>query len=262
MEINTYTEQKLSEYSKTDLIRLVLNQQKDTEALSRKLDLLIEQVHLANQQRFGQKTERTEIFDQMSFCINEAEDILQGGSAEEPEIGHVVKEHVRKPRPKGKREEDLKGLPVTVIEHTLAEERLQELFGGKYHRLPDEVYKKLAYHPATFEVEEHHIAVYAGGKDQTVVKADRPCELLKNSIATPSLVAGILNAKYVNAIPIHRMEQEFKRNDINLSRQVMSHWAILSAERYLSLIYDRMHKALYDASVINADETPFKVMKD
>ena len=85
--------------------------------------------------------------------------------------------------------------------------KLQELFDGDYRKLPDEVYKKLEFHAATFEVVEHHIEVYCGNKNQKMVKADHPAELLNNSIATPSLVAAILNAKYVNSIPLYRLEQ-------------------------------------------------------
>lgn len=42
-------------------------------------------------------------------------------------------------------------------------------------------------------------------------------ELRKGSIATPSLVAGIMNAKYVNGMPLARQEREFARYNLNLS---------------------------------------------
>lgn len=64
----------------------------------------------------------------------------------------------------------------------------KRLFDGGYRKLPGEVYKKLEFHPATFEVVEHHIEVYCGNNNQKIVKADHPAELLNNSIATPSLV--------------------------------------------------------------------------
>lgn len=94
------------------------------------------------------------------------------------------------------------------------------------------------------------------------MKADHPAELLNNSIATPSLVAAILNAKYVNSIPLYRLEQEFKRNEVNLARQVMANWVIRASERYLSLLYDRLHREIYKSHVLHADETPVRVAKD
>ena len=37
---------------------------------------------------------------------------------------------------------------------------------------------------------------------------------------------------------------------------------IKSSERYLSLLYDRMHQQIYQGPVIHADETPVKVKRD
>lgn len=57
-------------------------------------------------------------------------------------------------------------------------------------------------------------------------------------------------------------EQEFARNDVNISRQTMANWVITSAERYISLVYDRMKEELLKSPVIHADETPVMVSKD
>ena len=121
-----------------------------------------------------------------------------------------------------------------MIPHTLSDEKLQELFGPDgWKRLPDEVYKRVRVQPAVYTVEEHHVAVYAGKDNQTIVKADRPRDLLRNSILTPSLAASIMNAKYVNGLPLYRISQEFLRNDIHISKQVMANWMIQCADRYL-----------------------------
>ncbi|NLN05352.1 MAG: transposase, partial [Clostridiaceae bacterium] len=71
-----------------------------------------------------------------------------------------------------------------------------------------------------------------------------------------------MNAKYVNAVPLYCLEQEFKRHDVHISRQVMANWMILCAEIYLSLLWDRLHFELKKCSVIQADETPVLVNKD
>ena len=109
------------------------------------------------------------------------------------------------------------------------------------------MYRKLKVEPAVFTVVEHHIKVYKG-KDGKIVKGKRPKEMLNNSIATPSLAAFIMNGKYVNAVPLYRQEQEFARNDVNISRQVMANWMITTAERYLSLVYDRLKAEIVRAA--------------
>ncbi len=44
-----------------------------------------------------------------------------------------------------------------------------------------------------------------------MVKADYPKGLLHGSPVSPSLTAAIMNGKYVNAVPLYRLEKEFER---------------------------------------------------
>ncbi len=44
-----------------------------------------------------------------------------------------------------------------------------------------------------------------------MVKAKHPRGLLHDSPVSPTLAAAIMNGKYVNAVPLYRLEQEFKR---------------------------------------------------
>lgn len=270
-----YCESELIKYSKKDIITLFMTLQKNTEVLSQavaeqkaqlaqanqNLELILEQLKISKQNRFGRSSEKNIIEGQLVMCFNEAEVTIVDKYVVEPEVEQVCPKTYKRKKVKGKRDEDLKDIPVVVINHELSDDDLKNLFDGKYRRLPDEVYKRLAFHPVQFEVEEHHVAVYAGNNDK-IVHAERPVDLLRNSIVTPSLEAAIINSKYVNAIPIYRLEQEFQRNDVFLSRQVMSSWTIKCAERYLSLLYDRLHKEIYKCPVLQADETPVCVNKD
>lgn len=248
-----FTADKLKDCSKEELIELLLKTQEQHAQF-------VEQLALAEANRFGRSSEKLEIVGQESF-FNEPES-LRDDTLEEPDFEEVVVRQKKK-KSAGKREEDLKDFPVNVIYHELTEEKLNELFGaGAWKRLPDEVYKRLDFRPATYEVQEHHVAVYASNDNQTMVKADRPADLLRNSIVTPSLAAAIMNAKYTNSVPLYRLEQEFQRNDVCISRQTMANWMIRLSERYLSLIYDRMRSHLCNMDVIQADETPVEVTKD
>lgn len=224
MEKKVYTMDELNNTSREDLVGIVLSLQGSIARMMENQELIMEQISVLRQQRFGRHSEKMDVIDgQISLFFNEPEaDAAQPGSgAQEPELEEVVIR--RKKRKKGKREDDLKDIPVTVVEHTMSEDELEAAFpDGKYKRLPDEVYKRLEFHPASFEVKEHHVAVYAGMDNETIIKAERPKDLLRGSIATPSLEAAIINGKYVNSMPLYRMEQEFKRNDVNLDHQNMA----------------------------------------
>lgn len=168
----------------------------------------------------------------------------------------------RRSKSKGKRDADLDGLPARIFEHRLSDEELAETFPNGYKELPSEIYKRLHIIPETFIVDEHHVHVYASkNNDGTIVKAGRPADLFRNSIATPSLVASMINGKYVNALPLERQSKAYKTNGINLSTNTMANWVIKSCDYYLSLIYDRLHEQIYNSDVIHADESPVKTMR-
>lgn len=243
--------------------------QGQNEKLLKQIESLQESVAVLTQQRFGRKTEKVNTFDgQYTFdletmnIINEAEKLLDDGEPKEPEIETVVKAHVRK-KTKGKRQEDLSKVEHQIEEHYLSEEQLNEIFPDGYTRLPDEVYTNLEFVPAKFIAKEHHVGVYTSkGTDHTFARGDHPVELLKSSILTPSLAAGIFNYKYVDAMPLNRISEEFRRNDVEISRQVMAGWMIKIADRYIRIIYNAMKKEIIKSKLIHCDETPFKLVDD
>ena len=84
-----------------------------------------------------------------------------------------------------------------------------------------------------------------------------PC--LEGSIATPSLEAAIINAKYVNSNPLDRDFPGISRPmALNLSKQTMSNWTVWTAERYLKPVYERMRERQLEAHVNQCDETPLE----
>ena len=230
---------------------------------NRQIELLTEQIRIMNQRQFGRHSESGLLEGQLTLfdSFNEAE-AISDSNVPEPEISEVIIASYRRKKSVGKRDADLDGLPARIIEHRLSEEELSQLFPNGYKELPNEVYRRLHIIPETFIVDEHHVHVYASkDNDGTIVKAPRSVDLFRNSIATPSLVASIINGKYSNALPLDRQSRAFKCNGINLATNTMANWVIKSADNYLSLLYDRLHELIYDNHIIHADESPVKVMR-
>ena len=270
-----YTKEQLNSVDKPFLIQLLLQQQEQLEAITKelhasneKMQLLMEQVILGKQNRFGRSSEKMEDTSQICFrevdgtiiFFNEAEAVCDLNAAE-PDALEL--KSPKQPKRKGKKEADLSGLPVRRIDHYLSEEELEAEFGVRgWKQLPDAISRKYHFVPAKAEVEEHHIGVYASKTDEHMVKADHPKALLHGSLVSPSLGAAIINGKYVNAVPLYRLEQEFQRYGLQITRQNMANWCIRLAEEYLSILYDYLHKELYFYHVIQADETPVLVNHD
>ena len=270
-----YTEEQLNSVDKSFLIQLLLQQQEQLEAITKelhasneKMQLLMEQVILGKQNRFGRSSEKMEDTSQICFrevdgtivFFNEAEAVCDLNAAE---LEDLELKSPKQPKRKGKKEADLSGLPFRRIDHYLSEEELEAEFGVKgWKQLPDAISRKYHFVPAKVEVEEHHIGVYASKTDEHMVKADHPKALLHGSLVSPSLGAAIINGKYVNAVPLYRLEQEFQRYGLQITRQNMANWCIRLTEEYLSILYDYLHKELYFYHVIQADETPVLVNHD
>lgn len=270
-----YTEEQLNTVDKSLLIQMFLNQQEQQEtltaevrSLNEKMQLMMEQMVLANRNRFGRSSEKMEDASQISFMevdgtivfFNEAEAVCNL-DAPEPEQLEVPTLHPVKK--KGKKEQDMSGLPIERVDHYMTEEELTAEFGKNgWKQLPDAISRRYRFVPAKVEVEEHHIGVYSDKKDGHMVKAKHPRGLLHGSTVSPTLAAAIINGKYVNAIPLYRLEQEFRRYGLAITRQNMANWMIRLGEEYRSVLYDYLHRKLYDYHVIQADETPVLVNHD
>ena len=247
-----HTVEDLNKLSKQELVALLLQTQKQNA-------LFMEQISTLQAQRFGRKTERLECLGQESV-FNEAEAEAERDTAE-PETEEVTRSQTK--RKPGKLDEMLKNLPTRMETHELSEEELTGKFGQDgWKRMPDEIYRKLEYHPATKEVVEHHVAVYAAKSEDKIVRTPHPAELLVHSVATPSIVAAVMNAKYTNAMPLYRIGQEMERYGVKIPVPTMANWVIRCTERYLYPIWDRMQSELRTLPVIQADETVCKVSKD
>lgn len=247
---------------------VIFQMQDRLDKLEHDYENLMEQIRLADQQRFGRHTEKlAEIAGQISL-FNEAEACFDD-QVQEPSIDDVVDKALkpaRRPKKKGQREEELRGFPQEEIPHDVPAEKLNDLFGeGNYKSMPDEICWQLRFEPARWIAEKHIIKVYVGtdGMHQDeFLRGDHPYTLYRGSIATPSLLAGIINSKYVNSSPLDRTAREFQTNGLHLSKQTMSNWVVWSAERFFQPVYDLMKRTQLQAHVNQCDETPLEVIHD
>ena len=262
---NKHTLEELNNCSREELITIVLMMQGQLDALNENIERLIEQVRIANSHRFGRHTETlSSIEGQLSF-FDEAESLCDLSAPEpEPEEVLLPKQSRKK---KGQRDINLKEFPEEILPpYSVSEEQLDDFYGkGNWRRMPDETYKRLRHEPESWTVEIHTVEVYVGtdGDHQDeFLRGERPKDLLRNSIVTPSLLASILNVKYVNSSALNRIEQEFARNGVNISRQTMSNWIIKCADKYFVPFVERMKQELLTLPVTQSDETPTQVLSD
>ena len=136
-----------------------------------------------------------------------------------------------------------------------------------------EVVRTLEIIPAKFVVREDCYVNYACqnckgedtedeiGKSQFAKTPHLPM-VYPGSYCSPEAAAFLMTQKFVMGSPLYRMEQDFSRSGLELSRQTMSNWMIYCTETWLIPLYETLHKLLLKAEIINADETELQVLRE
>lgn len=89
-----------------------------------------------------------------------------------------------------------------------------------------------------------------------------PALLLGSGLVSSSLLAHILNSKYVLSLPFYRQEQEFQRLGVPISRQTMANWVIMAHQKWFAVFFQPLRRELLTNSILHADETTLMVLKE
>jgi len=259
--------------SQAELVAHCERQEEAIAELSQNMNRLMEMIRLNSQRKYGSSGDSVPCPEGMEqlYLFNEAETTALPG-APEPTFDEATVKTPRKPKQKGKRNQDFRDLKVTVIEHELPVDlQVCPVCASSLHDMKVEITRTLKLVPAHFEVEEHRRHVYTcracektqgEGDKIPFVRANMPNLPIPGSFATPELIAGIINSKYTNALPLARIEREFDRMDsVRISRQNMSNWILHCSEEYFSRIYTHMRSTLLSKDVLHGDETWTKVVQ-
>ena len=239
----------------------------ENEEMRKKLEKLESKDKLDTNRLFGRKTEKIDdLLNQSSENGSTAdpisEDAPEGQEEDAPETGKKTHRGRTGKRRSGKRKEDLSRLPQrTVYEYD--PEELNRVYGKgnwrvvswhgstKKEVIPAIVYAKTTYTPV-LSVGLEHVMISVPPKDM----------LLPGSDATESLVAWIMNNKFVLSLPLYRQEAEFARRGIALSRQTMSNWIIRFSRDRFCQVAGRMAELLKASGCTQCDETTLLVIRD
>jgi transposase len=94
-----------------------------------------------------------------------------------------------------------------------------------------------------------------------MVTADSPGNWQEKSRYAPSFVAHVITAKCADSIPLYRLEKEFQRLGVPVSRSTMVDMFHVAAD-VLSPLSQRLLELVRKSDVVHADETSMKVMAD
>ena len=234
-----------------------------SEQIAKLNNWYMEQLKLKAKEKFGKSSEKA-IDGQLSLfdVFNEAETFREPIQSEPPQES-IIPEHKRRKAKKGSNFNDI---PVEVVEYKLDEsEQVCDNCHSPLTVMKKEIRKELVVVPAEVKVIEHVTYVYScrncdkNGESGFIKIAPHPKALIKKSVVSPSFMSYIMNQKYTFALPLHRMEQEFKRLGFDISRQNLSNW-IIKVANLLKPIYEQIKLSLLNETLLHADETVLEVL--
>ena len=221
----------------------------------KRLKLLEEQLRLARQRRFGSSSEKQphqgDFFDEA-----ELEQALSDVEQQLVEAG----EPPRKKAPRKKRKGFSDKLPRIRIDLPLSDTDK----AGASRTFFTKVKEELDIVPAKVQVIEYwqEKAVFDDEHgEQRIAAAPRQPHPLGKCIASVSLLAYILVAKYADALPLYRLEKILGRYGGDISRTAMANWIIRLDDVFRPLV-NLLREHQLTGDYLQADENRIQVLKE
>ncbi|HIE7342250.1 TPA: transposase, partial [Legionella pneumophila] len=123
-----------------------------------------------------------------------------------------------------------KSLPYIEKIHDLSDAEKQCSCGCTLTHIRDEITEQLDVVPQmTFRVVHIRKQYACKGCEETMKLARLPKQPLDKSIATPGLLAAVIDSKFNRHMPLYRQEAMFAEAGISITRGTLSNWMIKSA---------------------------------
>ncbi|SHO58025.1 IS66 family transposase [Vibrio quintilis] len=223
------------------------------QSQSEHIAILEEVVRLLKIKRFTPSSEKTNPSQYLLF--DEAELVT------DPELDAHEKQDPKKntsPKPRGRKPLSA-DLPREQIFLYLTDE---EKMGAKSTFFA-KVKEELDIVPAKVRVLEYmqEKAVFSTGEGQHIITAAHPKHPLPGSLGSVGLIAHVLTAKYVDGLPLYRIEKMLSRYGGDISRATLANYVMKSAQ-VLQPLVNLLRDYQNAGHLINMDETPVQVLKE
>jgi transposase len=121
----------------------------------------------------------------------------------------------------------------------------------------EDVSEQLDVEPAKFFVHRHIRPQYACRACETVTAAPIPPAVIDGGMAAVGLLAWVIVGKYLDHLPLYRLEGIAAREGVTLSRSTLAEW-VGRLGVTLDPLAQRLAELLRQRSVLHADETPVR----
>ena len=127
--------------------------------------------------------------------------------------------------------------------------------GKELIKIGEDVSEQLDVEPAKFFVHRHIRPQYACRACETITAAAIPPAVIDGGMAAPGLLSWVMVSKFMDHLPLYRLEQIAARSQVPLARSTLADWVGRTGFALQPLV-DRLSDLLRERSVLHADETP------
>lgn len=124
-------------------------------------------------------------------------------------------------------------------------------------RIGEDVSEQLDVEPATFFVHRHIRPQYACRACETVKAAPIPPAVIDGGMAAVGLLTWVIVGKYLDHLPLYRLEGIAARSGVTLSRSTLAEW-VGRLGVALDPLAQRLAELLRQRTILHADETPVR----
>ena len=218
--------------------------------------LILELAHL-RRIRFGQKNEALSGMSPRQLTLFE-DSLLTDITAIEAEIEQIDNtpkaNTARLPRTRAGRQPLPDHLPRIEHRHEPASCQCDQC-GHDLVKIREDITEQLDVEPARFFVHRHIRPQYACRSCETITAEPVPPAVIDGGMAAPGLLAWVWTNKYLNHLPLYRLEQIAAREQVTLSRSTLAEWVGRTGVALQPLVV-RLTWHLLQGNTLHVDETP------
>jgi transposase len=127
--------------------------------------------------------------------------------------------------------------------------------GNALVKISEDITEQLDVEPAKFFVHRHIRPQYACRRCETITAAPIPPAVIDGGMAAVGLLTWIMIGKFVDHLPLYRLEQIAARDQVTLARSTLAEW-VGRVGVALQPLVDRLVWHLLQGNMLHADETP------
>ena len=228
--------------------------QEKLNAREREIDLLQAQLDKLRRMNFGSRSEKvSRRIAQMEASLKalQQESDTLTGRVDDPAVQRPLRQtRTRKPFPESLPRDEKRLLPA---------EPCCPDCGGTLCYLGEDAAEQLELMRSAFRVIRTVREKHTCRRCDCIVQAAAPSRPIERGIAGPGLLARVLTSKYAEHTPLYRQSEIYARQDVELSRSVLSGW-VDACCRLLSPLEEALQRYVLSDGKLHADDTPVPVL--